>query len=58
MIEKERLDILLVKKNIAKSRELAKAYIMAGSVYVDGVKEEKAGTKVAEIGRASCRERV
>ena len=47
MIEKERLDILLVKKNIAKSRELAKAYIMAGSVYVDGVKEEKAGTKVA-----------
>ena len=47
MTEKERLDIVLVKKNMAKSRELAKAYIMAGNVYVDGVKEEKAGTKVA-----------
>lgn len=47
MAEKERLDILLVKRNLAKSRELAKAYIMAGNVYVDGVKEEKAGTKIA-----------
>ena len=47
MTEKERLDILLVKRNLAKSRELAKAYIMAGNVYVDGIKEEKAGTKVA-----------
>lgn len=47
MAEKERLDILLVKRNLAKSRELAKAYIMAGNVYVDGSKEEKAGTKVA-----------
>lgn len=46
MAEKERLDILLVKSNLAASRELAKAYIMAGSVYVDGVKENKAGTKV------------
>lgn len=46
MIEKERLDILLVKKNLASSRELAKAYIMAGNVYVDGMKENKAGTKI------------
>lgn len=46
MAEKERLDILLVKNNLASSRELAKAFIMAGNVYVDGVKEEKAGTKV------------
>ncbi len=46
MIEKERLDILLVKKNLAPSRELAKAFIMAGNVYVDGVKEDKAGTKL------------
>ncbi len=47
MTERERLDILLVKRDMAKSRELAKAYIMAGNVYVNGVKEEKAGTKVA-----------
>ena len=46
MSEKQRLDVLLVEKNIAPSRELAKAYIMAGNVYVDDVKEEKAGTKI------------
>lgn len=46
MAEKERLDILLVKNNLVSSRELAKAYIMAGEVYVNGVKEEKAGTKI------------
>ena len=45
MTERERLDILLVKRDMAKSRELAKAYIMAGNVYVNGVKEEKAATK-------------
>lgn len=46
-IEKERLDVLLVQQGLASSRELAKAYIMAGNVYVDGMKEDKAGTKVA-----------
>lgn len=45
--EKERLDVLLVQQGLATSRELAKAYIMAGNVYVDGQKEDKAGTKVA-----------
>ncbi|WMI80152.1 TlyA family RNA methyltransferase [Anaerotignum sp. MB30-C6] len=45
MADKERLDVLLVEKNLATSRELAKAYIMAGNVYVDGMKEDKAGTK-------------
>ena len=47
MIKKERLDVLLIEKKLAPSRELAKAYIMSGNVYVDGVKEEKAGTKIA-----------
>lgn len=46
MAEKERLDVLIVNKGLAASRELAKAYIMAGNVYVDGNKEDKAGTKV------------
>lgn len=46
-VAKERLDILLVQQGLAGSRELAKAYIMAGNVYVDGQKEDKAGTKVA-----------
>ena len=41
---KERLDVLLVKRNLAVSREKAKAVIMAGEVYVDGQKEDKAGS--------------
>jgi len=41
---KERLDVLLVNRNLAPSREKAKAIIMAGNVYVDGQKEDKAGS--------------
>lgn len=40
---KERLDVLLVNRGLAPSREKAKAVIMAGNVYVDGQKEDKAG---------------
>ena len=40
---KERLDVILVNKNLAPSREKAKALIMAGLVYVNGQKEDKAG---------------
>lgn len=45
---KERLDVLLVKRGLAESREKAKAVIMAGIVYVDGQKEDKAGTAFGE----------
>lgn len=45
---KERLDVLLVKRNLAASREKAKAIIMSGIVYVDGQKEDKAGTTFPE----------
>ena len=41
---KERLDVLLVNRNLAESREKAKAIIMSGIVYVDGQREDKAGT--------------
>ena len=41
---KERLDVLLVNRGLAESREKAKAIIMSGNVYVDGQKEDKAGT--------------
>ena len=40
---KNRLDVILVNKNLAPSREKAKAYIMSGIVYVNGQKEDKAG---------------
>ena len=45
---KERLDVLLVKRGLAESREKAKAVIMSGIVYVDGQKEDKAGTSFAD----------
>lgn len=41
---KERLDVLLVQRQLAASREKAKAIIMAGCVYVEGQKEDKAGS--------------
>lgn len=45
---KERLDVLLVKRNLAASREKAKAMIMAGVVFVNGEREDKAGTMFNE----------
>lgn len=45
---KERLDVLLVKKKLADSREKAKAVIMAGNVFVDGQREDKAGSTFPE----------
>ena len=45
---KERLDVLMVKRALASSREKAKAIIMSGNVYVDGQKEDKAGSMFPE----------
>ena len=52
---KERLDVLLVKKGLAPSREKARAVIMSGIVYVDGRKEDKAGSAFAETARFEVR---
>ena len=41
---KERLDVLLVKRGLAPSREKAKTTIMSGIVFVDNQREDKAGT--------------
>jgi len=43
MDQKYRLDLLLVQRGLAESREKAKAMIMAGLVQVDGKKTDKAG---------------
>ncbi len=45
---KERLDVLLVKQGLAESREKAKAVIMAGEVFVQGQREDKAGAMFDE----------
>ena len=41
---KKRLDVLLVERGLATSREKAKAMIMAGEVLVDNEREDKAGS--------------
>lgn len=43
MSEKTRLDVALFEKGFCESREKAKAYIMAGQVYVNNQKALKAG---------------
>ncbi|MDF2951902.1 MAG: hemolysin [Anaerocolumna sp.] len=45
---KERLDVILVKRNLVESREKAKAIIMAGNVFVNGQREDKAGSSFEE----------
>lgn len=52
---KERLDVLLVKRGLAPSREKARAVIMSGIVYVDGQKEDKAGSAFEETARIEVR---
>ena len=44
---KERIDELLVKRGFSETRSKAKALLMAGSVFVDGHRVEKAGAMVA-----------
>ncbi|MDP3044222.1 MAG: S4 domain-containing protein, partial [Bacillota bacterium] len=44
---KGRLDILLVQRGYYPSREQARSAIMAGRVFVDGDRIDKAGTGVA-----------
>ncbi len=52
---KERLDVLLVNRGLASSREKAKAVIMSGIVYVDGQKEDKAGAAFEETAAIEVR---
>jgi 23S rRNA (cytidine1920-2'-O)/16S rRNA (cytidine1409-2'-O)-methyltransferase len=47
-VKKERLDVLLVTRGLQESREKAKRTIMAGIVYVNGQKEDKAGAVFPE----------
>jgi 23S rRNA (cytidine1920-2'-O)/16S rRNA (cytidine1409-2'-O)-methyltransferase len=44
-LDKERLDVLLFDKGLFESREKCKSAIMAGSVWIDGIREDKPGTK-------------
>lgn len=54
-LNKERIDILLVERGLVPSRERGRAYIMAGLVYVNEEKIEKAGTLVPTSAAISVR---
>lgn len=46
MATKQRLDLLLVERELVESRTRAQARIMAGDVFVDGQRVDKAGTRI------------
>ncbi len=52
---KKRLDILVVEKGLAPSREKAKALIMAGQIFVDGNREDKSGMTFEETKNIEVR---
>ncbi len=53
---KDRLDVVLVEKGLFQSREKAKSAIMAGIVYVDGQRIDKAGTSVSDTSEFFVKE--
>lgn len=52
----ERIDVVLTQRGLAQSREKARALVMAGVVYVDGKRVDKAGTGVSEQAAIEVRE--
>lgn len=52
---KKRLDILLVERGLTESRQKAQAFIMAGEVYVNGQKSDKAGAATEEDAKIELR---
>ncbi|MGO9642208.1 MAG: TlyA family RNA methyltransferase [Candidatus Acidiferrales bacterium] len=50
-IEKQRLDILLVERGLAESRQKAQALILAGAVRVDGEPRDKSGAAIPASAR-------
>lgn len=57
-MEKERLDVLLVEKGLFETREKCKSAIMAGVVWVNGIREDKPGTKIPVDAQIEIKENV
>ena len=55
MVSKQRLDVVLVERGLAETRQKAQATIMSGIVYVNGKKVDKAGYSVAEDANVEVR---
>jgi 23S rRNA (cytidine1920-2'-O)/16S rRNA (cytidine1409-2'-O)-methyltransferase len=56
--QKKRLDVLMLERGLAESRQKAQAMILAGEVSVDGAKQEKAGTQIPEASRIEISSRL
>ena len=56
--KRTRLDLLLVERGLAESRQKAQAMILAGEVEVDGARAEKAGQLVAGEARVEVHSRL
>jgi 23S rRNA (cytidine1920-2'-O)/16S rRNA (cytidine1409-2'-O)-methyltransferase len=56
--DRERLDVLLVERGLAASRQKAQAMILAGEVQADGARVEKAGQLVASDARLEVHSRL
>lgn len=55
MNAKKRLDVLLLEHGLAESRQKAQAAIMAGWVFVNGLRVDKAGTAVTDDANVEIR---
>jgi 23S rRNA (cytidine1920-2'-O)/16S rRNA (cytidine1409-2'-O)-methyltransferase len=56
--KKKRLDVLMLERGLAESRQKAQAMILAGEVSVDGLKQEKAGAQILESSRLEVNSRL
>ena len=55
---RKRLDLFLLERGLAESRQKAQAMILAGEIEVDGRTAEKAGMNVAETARVEVHSRL
>ncbi len=46
MLRKQRIDVLMVERGLVPSRERSRSEIMAGNVFVDGQRVDKAGDRI------------
>jgi len=56
--KKKRLDVLMLERGLAESRQKAQAMILAGEVRVEGLRQEKAGAQVPESSRIEVTSRL
>jgi 23S rRNA (cytidine1920-2'-O)/16S rRNA (cytidine1409-2'-O)-methyltransferase len=57
-IARKRLDILLLNRGLAESRQKAQAMILAGEVVVDGQRADKAGQAIPETAKIEVNSRL